>query len=76
MKVLTLADYPGHMVVIECAKCGREGRLRKVRLIAEHGAAIPLPDLRHTLAAYPRRGQMHDPCEAVFPDLVLCRSTE
>jgi hypothetical protein len=67
--LLTLADYPGDMVVIECAKCSREGRLRKARPIAEHGAAIPLPDLRHTLAACPRRGQVHDPCEVVFPDL-------
>jgi hypothetical protein len=40
-------------------------------LIAEHGAEITLPELRHVLAACPRRGQMHDPCEAVFRDLVL-----
>ena len=68
---LTLPDYPADMVWIECNKCGRSGRLNKARLIAEHGADISLPELRHVLAACARRGQMHDPCEAVFPDLVL-----
>jgi hypothetical protein len=68
---LALTDYPDPMVHIACPKCGRSGRLSKARLIAEHGAAIPLPDLRHVLAACPRRGQMSDPCEAVFPDLAL-----
>jgi hypothetical protein len=67
----TLADYPDDMVRIECNKCGRSGRLNKARLIAEHGPDISLPELRHVLAACPRTGQMHDPCEAVFPDLVL-----
>jgi hypothetical protein len=72
MKItLTLADYPTDMVGIECNKCGRSGRLNRARLIAEHGAEIPIADLRHVLAACPRRGQMHDPCEAVFPDPVL-----
>jgi hypothetical protein len=71
MKItLTLADYPRATVHIKCAKCGREGLLSKARLIAEHGADMSLPELRHVLAACPRRGQMHDPCEAVFPDLV------
>ena len=72
MKItLTLAHYPADMLWIERNKCGRSGRLNKARLIAEHGADIPLPDLRHALAACSKRGQMHDPCEAVFPDLVL-----
>jgi hypothetical protein len=68
---LTLADYPDDMVWIECNKCGRSGRLNKARLIAEHGADISLPELLHVLAACSRRGQMHDPYEAVSPDLVL-----
>jgi hypothetical protein len=33
----TLADYPHEMIEIECAKCGRHGRLRTARLLAEHG---------------------------------------
>ena len=64
---LTLADYPDEMIRIGCSNCGRSGRLNKARLIAEHGADISLPELRHVLAACPHRGQMHDPCEAVFP---------
>ena len=68
-KALTLADYPRATVHIKCDKCGREGLLSKARLIAEHGAGIRLPDLRHTLAACPRRGRMHDPCEVVFSEL-------
>jgi hypothetical protein len=32
--------------------------------------AVSLRDLRHVLAACPRRSQMHDACETVFPDLV------
>jgi len=56
---------------ITCAKCDREGLLSKARLIAEHGPDISLADPRHNLAACPMRGQMHDPCEAVFPALVL-----
>jgi hypothetical protein len=68
---LTLADYPRATVHIVYQKCGREGLLSKARLIAEYGAGIPLPDLRRVLAACPRSDQMHDPCEAVFPDLTI-----
>ena len=58
---LTFADYPDDMIRIECTK------LNKARLIAEHGPDISLPELRHVLASCPRRGQMQDTCEAVFP---------
>ena len=37
----TLADYPLEMVEIECAKCGRHGRL-----LVEHGPDVKLPDTR------------------------------
>jgi hypothetical protein len=30
----TLADFPHEMIEIECAKCGRHGRLRTARLLA------------------------------------------
>jgi len=46
----TLADYPHDMVAIECAKCGRHGRLRASRLIEEHGPDIKLPDLLRAIA--------------------------
>jgi hypothetical protein len=68
---MTLADCPDDMVHIDCSKCGRSGRLNKARLIAKHGAGVSLPELRHILAECPRGGQMHDSCEAVFPELVL-----
>jgi len=42
----TLADYPHELVEIECAKCGRHGRLRTARLLAEHGPDIKLRTLR------------------------------
>jgi len=46
----TLADYPHATVEIECAKCGRHGRLRTSRLLAEHGPDIKLPDLLGVIA--------------------------
>jgi hypothetical protein len=49
----TLADYPHEWVEIECAKCGRHGRLRTARLIEEHQAAGPVGDDR----AVPEVGQ-------------------
>jgi hypothetical protein len=65
---LTLADYPDTTINIACPKAaGQEGSARPA---SEHGPGIPLPDLRHVLAACPRRGHMHDPCDVVFPDLL------
>jgi hypothetical protein len=64
----TLAEYPGDVIRLECAKCGRSGRLRKDRLIAEYGPDIVLPDLRMRLANCERAGSMHDPCGAIYPD--------
>jgi hypothetical protein len=48
---LTLADYPTAMVRLACDRCDRRGQYRKDRLIAEHGADVVLPDLRHKFAA-------------------------
>ena len=45
----TLADYPHEMIEIECVKCGRHGRLRTARLLAEHG-----PDIKLGAARLPR----------------------
>jgi hypothetical protein len=66
---VTLAEYPDAVLRVACPTCGRSGRLSRARLMAEHGPDIPLPDLRHVIAACPRPGQMHDPCGVVFPDL-------
>jgi len=51
--------YPREMIEIECAKCGRHGRLRTARLLAEHGPDIKLSQrgprfgLNRTLCAAP-----------------------
>ena len=62
----TLADFPHATVEIECAKCGRHGRLRTARLLAEHGPDIKLPDLLRVIAQCPKWGSMNDPCEAGY----------
>jgi len=38
----TLSDYPHETVEIECAKCGRHGRLRTARLTGGFRIAAPL----------------------------------
>jgi hypothetical protein len=47
---LTLADHPVPMVHLRCRKCGRFGRYRLARLMAEYGpnakAAGPAPPAR------------------------------
>jgi hypothetical protein len=48
------------------AKCGRHGRLRTARLLAEHGPDIKLPDLLGVIAQCPKWGSMNDGCEAGY----------
>jgi len=36
---------------VACTKCDRKGRLSVLRLLAEHGPDISLPDLREHVAA-------------------------
>jgi len=62
----TLADYPHEMVEIECAKCGRHGRLRTSRLLAEHGPDIKLPDLLREIAQCPNWDNMNEGCQARY----------
>ena len=64
------------MLEVACSRCDRRGRLRTSRLVAEHGAQMPLPELLRILSAdCPRRiaGQWHDVCGAHFPGLVRVR---
>ena len=70
---VTLADYPGDMVVLACAKCDRRGRYRKASLVAIHGAKIGLPDLLGRVAADcpKQRDELgNDRCGAHYPELV------
>lgn len=67
-----LADYPGDVVAIACAECGRAGRYGKARLVARFGADARLPDVLRELAGdCPRAGARigNQGCGAVFPEL-------
>jgi hypothetical protein len=48
---LPLRDYPGEIVRLSCAKCGRAGHYRKQNLIEHYGRDIRLPDLREEIAS-------------------------
>jgi hypothetical protein len=67
---LTLAGYPFRFIHLACSKCERRGQYKRDRLIAEHGADILLPDLRHVLARCDRRTKLGDACGVYYPDLV------
>jgi hypothetical protein len=57
---------------VACNRCDRRGGLRTDRLMAEHGPALPIPALRHIIAAdCPRMiaAQVHDVCGVHFPGL-------
>jgi hypothetical protein len=72
---VTLGQIATRLPVLEvsCNRCDRRGRLRTDRLIAEHGPALPIPELRRIIASdCPRmvEARMHDPCGVHFPGLV------
>jgi hypothetical protein len=64
---LILSDVRSPTLAIACEPCGRHGRYRVARLMAEHGDA-KLTDLPLTLAACPkaRSVSIHDWCKAVY----------
>jgi hypothetical protein len=71
---LTLADIAGRVATLEvaCNRCDRRRRLRVDHLLAEHGPALPLPELRRIIAADCARmqaGHVHDVCGVHFPEL-------
>lgn len=66
----TLADHPSCMVRLACTKCERRGQYRRERLIAEHGADIKLPNLRHVPARCERRSKLGDASGVYYPDLM------
>jgi hypothetical protein len=58
---------------VACNRCDRRSRLRTARLLAEHGPAMPMSDLRRIIAAdCPRMiaGHPYDVCGVHFPGLV------
>ena len=59
---IKLRDHPSDMVRLTCDRCGRTGQYRKQNLIAQFGADITSPDLRHEVAKCERRGKVRDMC--------------
>ena len=64
----TIAEFPHEWVEVACDKpdCLRSGRLRKDRLVAEHGRHVALPDLLRRIAVCERAGNMSHPCGAHY----------
>jgi hypothetical protein len=73
---ITVGQISRRLSVLEvsCNRCDRRGRLSTSRLIAEHGPQLPVPELRHIVAADSPRmteGQLHDVCGVHFPGLAF-----
>ena len=71
---VTLGQIAGRLAVLDvaCNRCDRRGRLRIDSLVTEHGPALPIPELRRTVAAdcaKMQAGHMHDVCGVHFPEL-------
>ena len=61
------------MLEVSCNRCDRRGRLSIARLLAEHGHALPGPELRRIIAHdCPRMiaGKIPDVCGIHFPQMV------
>lgn len=66
------AGRPAPMLEIACPRCESRGRLRLDKLIARHGPALPLPELRVLLAGdcpKNRSASIYDKCRVHFPQL-------
>src|SRR3954467_10840265 len=73
-QVVTLGDLVGRIERLEvrCSRCDRAGRVKLARLIAEHGADLPMPELAVRLAADCPKAQATSPadkCFVLFPQL-------
>ena len=72
--VITLGQVAARLPTLDvaCTGCDRRGRLRTRPLLQRHGPGLPMPELRHMVAAdCPRmiEGLIHDPCGVHFPQL-------
>jgi hypothetical protein len=69
-QTFTLSEYPFKMVELACEACERRGRLRKARLIQEHGPDMGVAQLRELLIKdCPKFGTWHDPCRPYYVGL-------
>jgi hypothetical protein len=65
------------MLEVACSRCDRQGRLNAARLVAEHGADMPIPKLLRILAADCPRMQAadyHNFCGIHMPQLSKLKS--
>jgi hypothetical protein len=72
--VITLGEAAAKRVWLEvvCPKCNRHGVLSTSRLIREHGARMPMTELRRVLADHCERlkaAKAHNFCPCHFPEL-------
>jgi len=71
--VISLGEIAGRTALLQvaCDRCDRRGRIRTARLLAEHGADLPVAELLRILAGCPgAQGlQPHERCGAHFPQL-------
>jgi hypothetical protein len=73
-----LGDLIGkvELLRVACKKCDRAGQYRVLRLVAEHGEMVSLPDLLRIIAAdCPENSTpLNNPrCGAYYPDLTATR---
>jgi hypothetical protein len=48
--LLTLRDYKGAIITVECKACNRHGELDRKALVKQHGAGLSFADLRRRVA--------------------------
>jgi hypothetical protein len=75
---VTLGDLAGKITMLEvaCDRCERHGRLRVAKLIAQHGADMGLPELRHIIASDCPRNvavSLYELCGIEYPQLKTFR---
>jgi hypothetical protein len=72
---VTLGQIATHLAVLDvaCDRWGHRWPLRDDRLMSEHCAALPVPELPHILTAdfpWMQATRLHDVCRVRFPGVV------
>ena len=68
---LTISEFPGSVVEVQCPRCERRGRYAKAGLVERFGPDMRLPDLLRRLSPdCPTRGRAGiESCAAIYPVL-------